>query len=225
MKIYPIGTVAAASNQGTIDGVSYNMFEPNTDCQSHPIYNVLQTKFGDQSIVTRKKAAPFLRITYNYDNIFTKEYRQIERAVDDVGESLTALYVIDFSKGITPSAVASAGAKWTVSLDDTFFYSATAGYKANRAILWNGRSWKEGSITGLTLNASITVDIQANRFGAMPLADAVGGMVYPTYEAYIAPQSLQNFKPGVYWREDITTNEPGGYVYSGNIDFTSKYKL
>lgn len=225
MKIFPIGDVAAASNQGTIDGISYSMFEPNTSCQSHFVYNVIQTKFGEQSMVTRKKAAPFLQIIYNYDNIFTREYRQIERAVDDVDEALTPLFAVDFSKGITPSAVASAGAKWTVSIDDTYFYSATAGYKANRALLWNGRAWKEGAISGLTLNASITVDIQANRFGALSLADAAQGMVLPLYEAYIAPGVTQNFKPGAYWQEDVTTGEPGGYMYSGNVNFTSKYKM
>lgn len=225
MKIFPIGDVAAASNQGTINGVSYSMFEPNTSCKSHAIHNILQTQFGDQTLVARKKSAPFLQINYSYDNIFTREYRQVERAVDDVDESLSNVYVIDFSRGITPSAVASAGAKWTVSIDDTYFYSATAGYRANRAVLWDGKAWKEGNITSLTLNASITVDIQANRFGALPLADATNGFVYPLYECYINQGVMQGFKPGEFWQEDIYTGEPGGYLYNGEVTFVSKYKM
>jgi len=225
MKIFPIGDIAAVSNQGTIGGVSYSLFEPNDNCKSHAVYNILQTQFGDQSLLTRKKSSQFLQISYNYDNIFTREFRQIERAADDVDESLTSLYVVDFSRGISPSNVASAGAKWTVLVDDTYFYSATAGYKANRALLWNGIAWKEGPVSGLTLNASITVDIQTSRYGALPLADAVNGMVYPLYECYIGQGAIQNFKPGQYWEEDVTTGEPGGYMYSGELTFVSKYKL
>ena len=225
MKIFPIGDVAAASNQGTIGGVSYSMFEPNTNCKSHAVHNILQTQYGDQTLVTRKKAAPFLQINYAYDNIFTREYRQVERAVDNVDESLSNVYVIDFSRGISPSNVASAGAKWTISIDDTYFYSATAGYRANRAVLWNGKAWKEGNITSLTLNASITVDVQANRFGALPLSDADKSIVYPLYECYIGQGTMQGFKPGEYWQEDVTTGEPGGYLYSGEITFVSKYKM
>lgn len=225
MKIFPIGNVAAASNQGTLNSVSYSMFEPNDSCKSHSVHDILQTQFKDQTVMTRKKSAPILQMTYSYTDIFTREFRQVERAIDDIDESLTALYAVDFSRGMSPSAVASAGAKWTVSVDDTFFYSATAGYRANRALLWNGKAWKEGSITGLTLNASITVDIQSNNFGALPLADAPNGMVYPLYEMYIGQGTIQNFKPGAYWEEDVTTGEPGGYMYTGEVNFISKYKV
>lgn len=225
MKIFPIGNVVVASNLGAINGVPLAMFEPNMECKSQAVHTILQTRYGDQSIITRKKAQPFMQISYNYDNIFTREYRQIERAVMDVDESLTPLYVVDFSRGISPTSVATGAAKWTVSIDDTYFYSATAGYRANRAFLWDGKAWKEGAVTGVTLNTDITVSIQTNRFGGMPLADAAAGMVYPMYEAYIGAQSLQNFKPGVYWWEDIKTGESGGYMYTGNINFSSKYKV
>lgn len=225
MKIFPIGDVVAASNLGALNGVALAMFEPNETCESQAIHTILQTRFGDQTQVTRKKAQPYMQIAYNYNNIFTREFRQIERAVMDVDESLTPLYVVDFSRGLTPSTVATGAAKWTVSIDDTYFYSATAGYRANRAFLWNGNSWKEGNVTGVTLNTNITVDIQANRFGGMPLGDAASGMVYPMYESYLAAQSLQNFKPGAYWWEDVKTGESGGYMYTGNVNFVSKYKV
>lgn len=226
MKIFPIGDVAAASNQGTINGVSYSMFEPNESCRSHAIHNILQTQFSDQTLVTRKKSAPYLQVAYEYNNIFTREFRQVERAVRDVEETLTPLYVVDFSRGITPSAVASAGAKWTVSIDDTYFYSATAGYKANRAFLWDGRAWKEGTVDSLTLNASITVDIQTSNYGALPLADAPSGLVYPLYEMYIAQGAIKNFKTGAFWRDDPTsTSRDGGYMYSGNVNFISRFKV
>ncbi len=225
MKIFPIGNVVAASNLGALNGVPLAMFEPNKLCESHAVHTILQTRFGDQTQVTRKKAQPFMQISYNYENIFTREFRQVERAVMDVDESLTPLYVVDFSRGLSPSTVATGGAQWTVSIDDTYFYSATAGFRANRAFLWDGRSWKEGNVTGVTLNTNITVNIQGNLFGGMPLGDATNGMVYPMYESYIAAQALQGFKPGDYWWEDIKTGESGGYMYTGNINFVSKYKV
>lgn len=225
MKIFPIGNAIAASNQGALNGVSYSMFEPNLSCKSTSNHNILQTKFQDQTRVTRKKSAPVLQITYNYDSIFTKEFRQIERSIMDVDDSLTPIFIVDFSRGLSPSTIASAANKWSVNIDDTYFYSATAGFRANRALLWNGRAWKEGAITGLTLNASITVDIRSNNFGALPLGDAGEGMVYPLYETYMAGGSLQSFEPGEYWQEDITTGEPGGYMYTGNINFVSRYKV
>ena len=225
MKIYPIGTVAAASNQGTVDSLSYSMFEPNESCQSWPVHNILQTKYQDQSLVSRKKSSPYQQVVYNYDNIFTREFRQIERISMDIDESLNPIFVPDFSRGISPSNVATGAAKWTISVDDTYFYSATPGYKSNRALVWNGRAWKEGAVTAVTLNTSIVVDIQSNRYGALTLADAPQGMVYPLYECYMAAGSLQSFKPGAYWQEDITTGEPGGYLFSGNINFTTRYKV
>jgi len=225
VRIFPLGAVQAANNQGLIGSISYNFFEPNQECKSQPTFNVLQTKYLDQTMVTRKKSAPFISILYNYNNIFTREYRQIERFIHDVGESLNTFHAVDLSRGLKPSAVASAANKWSVSVDDTYFYSATAGYKANRAFLWNGNGWKEGAITGLTLNASITVDIGSNNYGALPLANAGLGLVYPVYEVYGAQQALQNFTPGAYWEEDIKTNEAGGFMYTGNMNFTSKYKV
>ena len=225
MKIYPLGTVSAASNQGAIGGVNYNMFEPNESCQSWPVHNILQTKYGEQSILTRKKSAPYLQMSYNYSNIFNREYRQIERVIMDIDESLNPIFVVDFSRGTSPSNVATGGATWTVDVDDTYFYSATPGFKSNRAFLWNGRAWKEGLVTSVTLNTSIVVDIQNNNYGALPLADAPQGMVYPLYECHMAAGSQSNFKPGAYWQEDITTGEPGGYMFSGNINFVSRFKL
>lgn len=220
-----MGAVQSGSNQGIINGISFKFFEPNVNCQSQVIHSILQTKYQDQTLLTRKKAAPYLQIVYNYDTIFTREFRQLERFMRDVDESLTPFYAVDLSRGTTPSNVASAASKWTVSIDDTYFYSATPGYKANRAFFWNGIGWKEGAVTGVTLNASITVDIQSNNFGALPLGDAPNGLVYPMYEVYAAAQTLQNFRPGEYWEEDISVNEPGGYTYSGNVNFITRYKL
>ncbi len=225
MKIFPIGDAAGASNQGTVDSISYSLFEPNESCQSNPVYNILQTKYQDQTMITRKRAAPALTIVYNYGDIFTREYRQIEHFLHSVDESLTSFYVVDWSKGITPSNVASAGTKWVFTVDDTHFYSATPLFKANRAIAWNGVSWKEGPVQGVTLNATFSVDVFTSNFGAMPLGDAVGGMVYPMYEVFAAQNVLSNFKPGAYWEEDITTGQPGGYMYSGNANFMSRYKI
>lgn len=225
MKIFPIGDAAGASSQGTINGISYSLFEPNANCQSNPLFAILQTKYQDQTMITRKRAAPFLTMVYNYNNIFTREYRQIAHFIQSVDESLTSFYVVDFSGGMTPSAVASVGNKWVYTVDDTHFYSATPFFKANRAVAWNGQNWKEGPIQGVTLNATFSVDVFTNNFGAMTLADAANGMVYPMYEVFAVANLLGNFKPGPYWEEDITTGQPGGYMYSGNANFVSRYKV
>ena len=225
MKIFPIGDVAGGSNQGTVNSLSYSLFEPNESCQSSPVFSILQTKYQDQTMITRKRAAPILTVTYNYNNIFTREYRQIEHFIQSVDESLTSFYIVDWSSGMSPSAVASIGNKWVYTVDDTHFYSATPLFKSNRAIAWNGQSWKEGVVQGVTLNATFSVDVFANKFGAMPLADAASGMVYPLYEVFAAANLLGNFNPGPYWEEDVTTGKPGGYMYTGNANFITRYKI
>jgi hypothetical protein len=225
VKIFPIGDVVAASNQGTMNGVSYSLFEPNLSCKSTPIHTILQTKFQDQTMLSRKRASPYLQISYNYGDIFTREFRQIERFNMDVDESLTSFHVVAWDKGLTPSNVASVGTKWVFTVDDTYFYSATAGFRANRALVWNGLGYKDGSITGVTLNATFSTDVFTNNFGALSLSDAANSMVYPLYEVYMAANAIQNFRAGEYWNEDITTNEPGGYMYNGNIAFISRFKI
>ena len=226
MKIFPIGTVSNGSSSGTIDGISYSMFEPNVTCHSNKVHTILVTQFENQSLLTRKKALPFLTITYEYADIFNREYRQIEHFVDDVEDALSSFFVVDFSKGLTPSSITLSSGDWVVAIDNTRLYSSTANQKANRAFIWDGINWKEGQIASVSTNTSITVDIDANNYGALSLADAqTNGMVYPLYEVYLTQNALQNFKSTKFIHADINNSEDGGYMKTGKITFVTKYKV
>ena len=69
MIIFPCGTVSAASNTGTVDSVSYSIFEPNNGCSSQTIHNILTTVFENKMRLTRKKGQPYIIINYKYNFI------------------------------------------------------------------------------------------------------------------------------------------------------------
>ena len=223
--LFPIGTIAAASNSGTLESVSYSMFEPNANVVSAPIYNILVSRFEDQTPLTRKKKDPYLTITYTYKNIFAREFRQIKHFIDVMDDALTSFYVADFSEGQTPTSVTGA-ADWTVAIDNTRLYSTVVNNKANRALLWNGVGWKEGQVVTVTANTSIVVDADTNNYGALAVAEAnTNSVVYPVYTAYLVPESLSNFKPSIFVPRTMSTSGDGGFLYSGDLTFISKYKV
>ena len=154
MKIFPIGTAVAATNLATIDSKKYAFFEPNKSVSSNKMHTTLVTRFENQSMLTRKKAEPFLMITYEYEDIFDREYRQVEHFLDDVDDALTSFRVVDLSKGKKPSAITDSSGDWVVSISNTRMYSATANLRADSAFVWNGRAWKEGSVSAITANTS-----------------------------------------------------------------------
>lgn len=227
MDVFPIGSISASNSQGTIDSISYDQFEPNSGCRSYPIFNNLVTTFQSQTILTRKTAEPYLTLEYTYDNIFAREYRQIEHFIRKKEDSLNSFYVVDWYNGISPSNITNSGGDWVVSIDDTRLYSTISNQKANRAFVWDGSNWKEGTILSLIANTSVTVDVDTNNYGALTLANAqANGMIYPLYQCFLIPQSLQNFKSGDFVpKENIDTSNDGGYMVSGSISFISKYKV
>jgi len=93
---------------GSIGDLTYTLFEPNSGCESDVIFFNISERFDNQTIHTRKKAEPYLSIRYEYDNIYAREYRQIEHFVDDVGGDLTSFLVVDWSNGETPRFVKGA---------------------------------------------------------------------------------------------------------------------
>ena len=225
MDLFPIGTIAASTSQGTIDGVSYSMFEPNVRCSSQEIHTILNTLFEQQIMLSRKKAEPMLTLSYEYNNIYDREWRQLEHFIYYHNESLTPFYLIDFSKGQTPSGISASG-DWTVSIANTRLYSATTNYKANRAILWNGSKWKEGQITTVTANTSVVVDVDTNEYGSLVIAEAqANAIIYPLYEVYLSPGGANQFKTTEYWDESVTISNDGGWMRSGTISFIGKYKV
>ncbi|RLI63056.1 MAG: hypothetical protein DRO67_06330 [Candidatus Asgardarchaeum californiense] len=226
MKLFPAGTITAATNFGTIDNISYKIFEPNAGCKSNPVYNILVTRFKDQILQSRKKSSQYLVINYSYKSIFNKEYEQIEHFVESVDEALTSFYVADFSKGQSVDAVASSAGTWTVHLDNTRLYSSTANYKANKAMLWTGKKWKLGNVTSLTTNASIQLDVGTNNYGALSNTEAsTDGLIYPVYEVYMQPNQLVSFTTETYIDAKINLNNVGGFTRSGTMSFVTKYKV
>jgi len=150
VNLFPVGVVADASSKGTMDGIStFEVFEPNAGVKSVVSYNNLLTTFENQTMQTRKKSSPSIMIEYTYDNIFAREFRQIERFVSNMEESLTSFRAVDFSKGYRANTFVNSDEKWTI---DNIYgkreFSATTNYKADMAFVWNGIDFKLGSVVG-----------------------------------------------------------------------------
>lgn len=226
MDIFPIGTVAGSSSNGTIDSISYSMFEPNKNCKSSPVYNVLSIRYEQQTLATRKKSEPYLTVLYEYDNIYDREFRQIEHFIDDKEDSLTSFFLIDWSHGQTPTAVTDSSGDWIVSIANTRLYSTITNNKAYKVVLWDGSNWKEGSINSISANTSVTVDVDTNEYGALTVANAnLYANIYPLYQVYCAVNSLSSFVVGEYFNESVSISKDGGFMRTGNISFMSKYKV
>lgn len=225
ISLFPVGSVASQVSTGTLDGISYSMFEPNVRCHSNELHTILTTSFQDKTMLTRKKAAPYLMINYEYDNILDREYKQIEHFVYSKDDSLTSFFTIDWSKPQNPSAVASITGKWRVTIDNTRLYSEVTNYKSNKIILWNGTKWKLGDITKVNTNATIALDMTLHR-GSLRYSETNTALVYPVYEVYFTQNTLSGFKTSDYLDdENITLTGNGGFLRSGVLSFVSKYKV
>lgn len=222
--LFPIGSMTANSNIGKIDNVNYYMFEPNKSCQSKPVYNNYSTLFQQQTMLTRKKSLPTLSLSYTYNDIFSTEYNQIEHFIDNVEDNLTSFYVIDFSKGIKPTAITT---DFDFTLSNTRLFSSVANQKAHYVFFWNGVSWKFGEVTSVTANTSVTTDVTGanytTKYGAMtPTIVSAGNVyVYPIYECYTIAPALEGFSSSQY----IQDTTKYGFIYNGSINFHSKYKV
>jgi hypothetical protein len=228
MRLFPIGTISSGADEGTIEGISYTLFEPNNGCRSNKVHNTYLTTFQEQTRLTRKKAAPYMSMSYAYSNIFDREYKQLEHFADDVEDALTSFHIVDFSRGRTPSYIASSAGVWTVGMDNTREFSATTNYKSNYGILWDGNgNWKMGTVSGLLLNASVQLDISTNNYGALAASSAgSNGIIYPVYEVYLSQNALSNFRTTGYVGDTaVNLTKDGGPIRQGTIGFISKYKV
>jgi hypothetical protein len=233
MNLFPIGEIASETNTGTIDGLSYSMFEPNAGTMSQPVYNNLITLFQNQSRQTRKKAEPFLSIIYTYENILQREYQQIEHFVDYVDDALTSFYTIDWSRGRKPSEITTTGEgsppekKWMIHLDNTRLFSTIPNKKASHIFIWDGSSWRLDVVEDIVTTPAtyVLIDVPSTALGGtLTLGDAqTKGIVYPAYCVYFAPAALSTFESTVYIDEDLTDSKDGGWMKSGTITFNSKY--
>lgn len=227
MQLFPLGLMSAASGSGTIDSVSYDFFEPNVRCTSGPVFTSLVTRFQNQTILARKKADPYLNISYEYNNIYASEYQQIEHFLVDKEEAVTSFYVVDLSRGVLPTAI-NTSSTWIASIANTRLYDTVLNQKANYVFFYNGKSWKLGTVTVVTANTSVTCNVDTNNYGDM--TDTEGAvitgnlmtMIYPVYQCFAIPGALTPFKTGTYW-SNVDSNR--GFLYTGTISFTTKYKI
>jgi len=226
MLLFPIGTISASNDSGTMDSIGYNFFEPNAGCNDNYQFDILTSMFQNKIMLTRKRSEKTLAVEYRYDNIFDREYRQIEHFLENIDESLTSFWVVDFNKGETPSSVTDSSGDWVVAISNTRLYSIITNQKAYRAFLKYGNSWKEGVVNSISTNTSITVDVDANNYGNLSLVNAnLHATLYPMYEMYAMQNSVSNLKTTVYVPAMLNINQVGGWMRSGNISFVSKYKV
>jgi len=220
--LFPIGTVQNNAT-GLIDSVEYNMFEPNKGVTSKDVHNVLVSQFEQQSISTRKKANPFITLSYEYENIFAREYNQIEHFVNSIAQGgLSSFYVIDFSRGITPSSVhVTAGGNWQPALSNTRYWANTKIYACAYTATYG---WRLAPYLTKTANASITINRSGVDYGDLTSTNfATYGKLYPAYEAFCVPDPIANFKIGPHINQDIDLTGDGGYTRSGTVAFVGKY--
>ena len=222
--LFPIGTMVANSGNGTINNVSYPMFEPNDGCKSTMVFYNNTTVFQQQTLLTRKKALPTIQIIYEYNNIFSSEYNQVEDFIYSTQDNLVSFYVVDFSQGANPATVSS---DFNLTISNTRLFSKVSNQKAHYIFFSNGSNWKFAEVTHIDANTSITTDVsatnQTSKYGDLNSTQVQQSdvLVYPVYECYTTGGSLDNFKSSEY----INDSTYRGFVYTGNITFMSKYKI
>ena len=224
MLVFPVGTINSSDSTGTLNSITYTMWEPNNGCSSNRIYHNIVSKFESGILTTRQKAEPLIAIHYNYENIFHKEFKQIEHFVRHRKAELNSFYTVDWSSGHTPDSVASlVSGRWKVVIDSTLDYSATGNMKANFGMLWDGNKFRIGQIYSVNTATSIDLSLQ---YGNLTLTSAQNeANLYPLYEVYFTQDPIQGFQPTQYIGGDLSNTDFAGYMRSGTVSFISKYKV
>ncbi len=224
-NIFPMGLVANGSSTGTISGIAgHTLFEPNMRCSSSDMHNILVSQFEQQTRSTRKKANPYITVTYEYENIFNREYAQIEHFVNTIGEGgLNSFYVVDFARGQSPTNVTDGATNWQVDVDNTRYYANEQIYTMIRSPKYG---FKAGPYTAIDTNTSVTINQTDTTWGSLTLANAVSdGTLYPMYKMYFTPSPLAGFKTTYFVNEPMgmAATQDGGFMRSGTITFVSFY--
>jgi hypothetical protein len=220
--LFPIGTLQNNSNLGVIaSNYTYSMFEPNSLCDSKVIRSTIMGNFQNQTMFVRKVALPYLGITYTYENIFAREFAQIDHFISDsttADGGATSFYVIDFSNGDLPTSVTSG---FHFHIPNTVKYSSISNQKSNNVFYWDGFDFKVGVVTTTTAT-TVTTNTTANPYGAMTGTTFAAGTVwvYPIYQCFLS--GSPDFKSTQFWPSDDTNK---GFLTSGSISFLSKYRV
>ena len=223
MILFPCGTINISDSTGTLNHITYNMFEPNENSSSKKIFYNLISPYETQILTTRQKAEPALAINYSYKDIFNKEYQQIKHFVSHRDAELSSFYTIDWDTGFTPTTVASVAGDWQIVGDSTLNYSATSNMKSNYLILWDGNRFRVGDVTAINSATRLTI---SPTYGNLSLSTSqTDANAYPIYEARFSENPLKNFEPTEYIGGDLSNSDFAGYMHSGTVSFISKYKV
>ncbi len=223
MILFPCGTINSSDSTGTLNHVTYTIFEPNENSSSKKIYYNLISSYETQILTTRQKAEPSLSITYTYKNIFNKEFQQIKHFVNHRSAELSSFYTINWETGFTPTTVASVAGNWQIVGDSTLDYSATSNMKSNYMILWDGNKFRVGNVTAINSATRLTIN---PTYGNLGLSDAQSDAnSYPVYEVRFSENPLNNFETTEYIGGTLSNSDFAGYMHSGTVSFISKYKV
>ena len=223
MILFPCGTINSSDSTGTLNHVTYRMFEPNENSSSKKVFYNLLSSYETQILSTRQKAEPSLSIIYTYKDIFNKEFQQIKHFVSHRSAELNSFYTTDWENGFTPSTVASVAGNWQVVGDSTLDYSATSNMKSNYIMLWDGNKFRVGDVTVINSATRLTMNPS---YGNLSLSDAQSDAnAYPIYEVRFSENPLKNFEPSVFIGGTLSNTEFAGYMHSGTVSFISKYKV
>lgn len=218
MILFPAGIVTTTST-----GSLGLLFEANNGCDRKAIHTTLVSKTDSNFQVTRKKASVYHVFSYTYENIWAREFLQIERFFKSVNGKLTSFYLVDFSH-MQRCVMVDNGATRTVTKGGSISVLRTNDFTTitddggNYACVWNPTtsSFIIGAISSISVDVSITFP-EATAIGALGSGITVssGIVVAPVYKTFFAEDQLQ-FEPGEFVPSD---DSDGGFLYSGSIGF------
>jgi len=217
LYLYPIGILTATdTSQGkwTSGGTGVNdLFEPNMGCTSQISDNVLVSQFENHAIQTRKRIPNFRNLKYSYEDIWSREYEQIERFFELRDGRAERFHVIDFSQNEKCTAMSITNSNVSASISDTHRFSTTSGRTGYYACAW--KPTQASLVVGKMV--SISADKQITFTASWGDLSVYGGniYVYPVIECYFGGD-LNNFKQGEFNPED---GDDRGYMYSGDVSF------
>lgn len=218
MVIFPCGIVTTDPAGGTFG----YLFEPNDGANRQVVHTTLVSKTDSNFQVTRKKALAYHVFSYKYNNIWAREWLQIDRFFKSVDGKLTSFYLVDFShmqpcsmSGTTTRTITKGGTIATLRTSD---FTTTTGDGGNYACVWNPNSsaFIIGIVSSIAADTNITFPA-ATAIGALA-ATTTGIIVAPVYECYFAEDQLQ-FEPGEF---NPSSDSEGGFLYTGSIGFLQK---
>lgn len=217
MNLFPCGTVTTNPLTGTFG----YLWEPNGGCDRKAIHTTLASKTDSNFQVTRKKASVYHVFSYTYDNIWAREFLQIESFFKSVNGKLTSFYLVDFSHmqrcvmtdNETTRTITKGG---SISVLRTTYFTTVADDGGNYACVWNPTTSEFiiGAVSSISSDISITFP-EATAVGALVAAPPSGIVVAPVYEVFFAEDQLQ-FELGEFNPSD---DNDGGFLYSGSIGF------